>query len=149
MRRRGVAVATLAATALLVPVAVAATPGTYRGWLYKASGERWTATQTRLTVRDTDFGQRFELSTYNMRLTCPYPDRTGAPAQRRFRFIHRGVVEGAFIDDTRQYPERNPTHRVRIRGTFVGRRFGGRVRVSAAPGRTGVCTGAARVRVRR
>jgi hypothetical protein len=143
VRRRGAAVGALAATALLVPVAVAATPGTYRGWLYKASGERWTATQTRLTVRDTDFGQRFELSTYNMRLAC------GDGSRARFRFVHRGVVEGAFIDDTRDYPPRRPTHRVRIRGTFVEGRFGGRVRVTAAPGRTRACTGAARVRVRR
>jgi hypothetical protein len=147
--RRAAAVAAVAAGALLVPVAIAATPGTYEGWLYKASGARWTGTPTTLRVYDTDRGQRFRFSTYNMRLTCPYLDRYGRQAKARFRFVHRGVVEGARIDDTRDYPRTNPTHRVRIRGTFVGRRFGGRVRVSAAPGITGTCTGSARVRVRR
>jgi hypothetical protein len=59
------------------------------------------------------------------------------------------VVEGSRIDDTRDYPRVDPTHRVRVRGAFSGRRFRGRVRVSAAPGVTGACTGSAGVRVRR
>jgi hypothetical protein len=147
--RRAVAVATVATAALLVPVAVAATPGTYTGSLYKASGARWPGTPTTLYVYERPRGQRFTLSTYNMRLTCPYLDRYGRQARARFRFVHRGVVEGSRIDDTRNYPRVDPTHRVRIRGTFAGRRFRGRVRVSAAPGVTGVCTGAAGVRVRR
>jgi hypothetical protein len=147
--RRAVAVAALATAALLVPVAVAATPGTYTGSLYKASGERWSGTPTTMYVYDRPQGQRFTLSSYNMRLTCPYLDRYGRQARARFRFVHRGVVEGSRIDDTRDYPRTNPTHRVRIRGTFVGRRFGGRVRVTSAPGITGACTGSVRVRVSR
>ena len=112
-------------------------------------GERWKGSLTTLTVRDTDRGQRFRLSVYNMRLGCPYLDRNGKPVRARFRFIHRGIVTGDAIDDTRQYPMEDPTHEVRIRGLFVGRRFIGRIRVSAAPGVAGACTGSARVRVRR
>jgi hypothetical protein len=130
-------------------VALAADTGTYEGWLYKSSGERWKGSFTSLSVTETVRGQRFRLSAYNMRLGCPYLDRKGRQVRKRFRFIHRGVVSGNRIDDTRQYPKRNPTYEVRIRGRFVGRRFVGRVRVDAAPGRTGVCTGSARVRVSR
>ena len=147
MRLRPVAVAALAAAFLLVPAAVAATPGTYEGWLYKANGKRWSGTPTTLTVNAA--GDRFRLSTYNMRLTCPYLDRHGNQVRARFRFIHRGLVSGEFIDDTRQYPRRNPTHEVRIRGQFIGRRFTGRITVRSAPGVTGACTGSARVRLRR
>ena len=130
-------------------VAFAATPGTYEGWLYKASGERWKGSMTTLSVTETAAGQRFRLSVYNMRLGCPYRDKTGRQAKVRFRFVHRGVVTGNAIDDTRQYPMEDPTHEVRVRGRFVGRRFAGRIRVTAVPGTTGVCTGSARVRVRR
>ena len=147
--RRAVALAAAGAAAVLVPVAVAATPGTYEGWLHKPSGERWKGTPTTLRVYDTAFGQRFRLSTYNMRLTCPYPSSTGGPDTARFRFVHRGVVQGAYIDDTRNYPRRDPSHRVRIRGRFTGRRFEGSVRVTAAPGVVGACTGSARIRLRR
>ena len=139
------------ASLLLVPVAVAATPGTYEGWLYKANGERWKGSQTTLTVRDFADGQRFRLSVYNMRLGCPYLDRNGNQAKARFRFVFRnGIVDGDAIDHTGSYPsERDPSHRVRVRGRFVGRRFRGRIRVSAAPGIAGACTGSARVRVSR
>jgi hypothetical protein len=149
MTRRVAGAAVLAAALLLVPVAVAATPGTYEGWLYKANGKRWTGTMTTLTVSDTPRGQRFRLSVYNMRLTCPYLDDHGNVVKARFRFIHRGIVEGGVIDDTRQYPMRRPTHDVRVRGRFVGRRFVGRIRVTNADGVTGACTGSARVKVRR
>ena len=134
---------------LLVSVAVAATPGTYDGWLYKANGERWRATFTTLTVRDTAGGQRFRLSVYNMRLGCPYLDKHGKQAHARFRFVHNGIVEGQRIDDTRQYPKTSPTHEVRVRGTFTGRRFTGRIDVDSAPGVAGACTGSARVKVTR
>ena len=148
MRARPGAVAALAATVVLVPAATAATPGTYKGWLYTAKGERWKGTRTTLTVnRGRD---RFRLSTYNMRLGCPYLDRNGEPARARFRFVHRGVVSGDFIDDTRQYPREDPTHEVRVRGRFIGRRrFRGRITVRSAPGVVGACTGSARVRVAR
>ena len=149
MRTRTLAVAVVAAALLLVPVAVAATPGTYEGFLFKASGKRWTGTQTTLTVRDTDFGQRFRLSVYNMRLGCPYLDEDGRPARARFRFVHQGIVNGDVIDDTREYPEQDPTHRVRVRGRFIGRRFSGRIVVRSAPGITGACVGSARVLVSR
>ena len=78
--------------------------------------------------RDIRSGDRFRLSVYNMRLGCPYLDRNGDPAKARFRFIHRGVVNGQTIDDTREYPRQSPTHLVRVRGQFVGRRFVGRIR---------------------
>ena len=149
MRLRASAAAVLAAALLLVPVAVAATPGTYEGWLYKASGERWRASFSEMTVRDTARGQRFRLSVYNMRLGCPYLNPDGSPARARFRFVHRGVVEGQRIDDTRNYPREDPTQVVRIRGTFVDRRFAGRITVDSAPGVAGACTGSARVRVSR
>ncbi|HEV2813104.1 MAG TPA: hypothetical protein VGW10_07635 [Solirubrobacteraceae bacterium] len=145
-------VAALAAVALsmAVGVAVAATPGTYEGWLYKSSGERWRGTFTTLTVPDTDGEERFRLSVYNMRLGCPYLDRNGNPARARFRFVYRGIVQGQRIDDTRGFPSGdNPTNMVRVRGTFVGRRFAGRITVSSAPGVAGACTGSARVRVTR
>ena len=148
MRALALAAAT-AAAATGAGVAVAATPGTYEGWLYKTSGERWKGSMTTLTVRDTAGGQRFRLSVYNMRLGCPYLDRNGNPAKARFRFVHRGIVTGTFIDDTRQYPMEDPTHEVRVRGRFTGRRFVGRIRVTSAPGVSGACTGSARVRVRR
>ncbi len=147
--RRAVALAAAATAVLLAGVAAAATTGTYEGWLYKASGERWKGTPTTLRVYETDFGQRFRLSTYNMRLTCPYPSSAGGASTARFRFVHRGVVQGAYIDDTRNYPREDPSHRVRIRGRFTGRRFVGRVRVTGAPGVVGACTGSARVRLRR
>ena len=147
MRTRTAGVAALAAAFLLVPVAVAATPGTYEGWLYTAKGKRWKGTLTTLTVNQA--GDRFRLSTYNMRLGCPYLDKNGEPARARFRLVHRGLVSGNFIDDTRQYPMEDPTHEVRVRGRFTGRRFLGRISVYSAPGVTGACTGAARVRVRR
>jgi hypothetical protein len=147
LRLRVVAVAVLAAAVLLVPAAVAATPGTYEGWLYKGNGERWRGTPTTLTVNAA--GDRFRLSTYNMRLGCPYLDRNGDQARARFRFVLRGVVSGQFIDDSRAYPRTDPTHEIRVRGRFVGRRFVGRIRVDSAPGITGACTGAARVRATR
>jgi len=149
VRARTLAVGVLAAALLLVPVAVAATPGKYEGFLFKASGERWTGTKTTLTVRDTDFGQRFRLSVYNMRLGCPYLDKNGRQARARFRFVQQGLVNGEVIDDTREYPEQNPTHRVRVRGRFIGRRFSGRIVVGSAPGVAGACTGSARVLVTR
>ncbi len=149
MRRRIAAAVCVAAALLLVPVAVAATPGTYDGWLYKADGERWRASFSELRVRETPRGQQFRLSVYNMRLGCPYPDRNGRPVRALFRFVHRGPVEGARIDDTRRFPKSDPTHLVRLRGTFVGRRFSGRITVRSAPGVTGACTGSARVRVAR
>ena len=148
MRKR-VAGAAAAVALSGVGVAFAATPGTYEGWLYKASGERWKGSLTTLRVTETAAGQRFRMSVYNMRLGCPYRDKNGNPARARFRFVHRGVVTGNTIDDTRQYPMEDPTHEVRVRGRFVGRRFAGRIRVTAAPGVTGTCTGSARVRVRR
>ncbi len=149
LRRSAAAACVAAAAVLLVPVAVAATPGSYEGWLYKASGERWRASFSELTVRDTAAGQRFRLSVYNMRLGCPYLDESGRAARARFRFVHRGVVSGARIDDTRSYPKVDPTHRVRVRGTFVDRRFSGRITVRSAPGIAGACEGSARIRVSR
>ena len=151
-RARPIAAACAAAAliAIVVSVASAATAGTYEGWLFKASGERWKASFTTLTVRDTAAGQRFRLSVYNMRLGCPYLDKYGRPARARFRFVHRGPVEGQRIDDTREYPSDDPTHIVRVRGTFVDdRRFSGRITVRSAPGIVGACTGSARVRVNR
>jgi hypothetical protein len=148
-RARSLAVGVLAAALLLVPAATAATPGTYTGWLYKASGERWKGTFTRVAVRDTERGQRFRLSVYSMRLGCPYLDKNGRQARARFRFVQTGLVNGDVIDDTREYPEQNPTHRVRVRGRFVGRRFSGRIVVGSAPGVAGACTGSARVRASR
>jgi hypothetical protein len=130
-------------------VALAADNGTYEGWLYKASGERWKGSFTSMSVTENANGQRFRLSVYNMRLGCPYLDKNGKQAKARFRFVHRGVVEGSTIDDTRSYPAENPTHEVRVRGRFVGRRFSGRIRVDSAPGVAGACTGSARVRVSR
>ncbi len=147
--RRAVAAACAVAAVSAGGVALAAEAGTYEGWLYKASGERWKGSVSTLSVTETAAGQRFRLSVYNMRLGCPYLDRNGKPARARFRFIHRGVVDGDAIDDTRQYPMEDPTHEVRVRGRFVGRRFVGRIRVDAAPGVAGACTGSARVRVRR
>jgi hypothetical protein len=147
--RKALVAAACAVVSLGAGVAVAADAGTYDGWLYKANGARWKASFTSLTVTETAAGQRFRLSVYNMRLGCPYLDRNGKQAKARFRLIHRGVVEGNVIDDTRQYPEENPTHEVRVRGRFVGRRFSGRIRVDSAPGVAGACTGRARVRVRR
>ena len=147
--RRLVAAAAAAVALGCASVALAADVGTYDGWLYKASGERWKGTFTKLTVTDTVAGQRFRLSVYNMRLGCPYLNRNGKPARARFRFIHRGIVEGNRIDDTRQYPKEDPTHEVRVRGRFSGRSFRGRIRVSSAPGIVGACVGSARVRVRR
>ncbi len=149
MRQRVCAAAAVAVALCAGGVAFAATPGTYEGWLYKADGERWKGSMTTLSVTKTARGQRFRLSVYNMRLGCPYRDKNGNPARARFRFIHRGIVSGNTIDDTREYPREDPTHEVRVRGRFVGRRFVGRIRVTAAPGVTGACTGAARVRVRR
>ena len=146
-RARLVAAACTVAAAIIVTTAFAATAGTYEGWLYKASGERWKGSFTTLTVRDTAGGQRFRLSVYNMRLGCPYLDRFGRPARARFRFVHRGVVEGQRIDDTREYPADDPSHVVRVRGTFVGDRFSGRIVVRSAPGIAGACVGSARVRV--
>jgi hypothetical protein len=147
---RAFVVAALAAALLATAaVALAATPGTYDGWLYTANGERWKASFTTLTVRDTAAGQRFRLSVYNMRLGCPYLDKYGNPATARFRFVHRGVVEGQRIDDTRGYPSDDPTQMVRVRGTFDGGGFAGRITVSSAPGVAGACTGSARVRVSR
>jgi hypothetical protein len=130
-------------------VALAADTGTYDGWLYKADGTRWKGSSTKLSVTETAAGQRFRLSVYNMRLGCPYLDRDGKPAKARFRFVHRGVVEGNVIDDTRQYPVDDPSHEVRVRGRFVGKRFTGRIRVDSAPGVAGACTGSARVKVSR
>jgi hypothetical protein len=147
--KRTLIAAGLCALVLLVPVAVAATPGTYDGWLYKADGTRWKASFTTLSVRDTARGQRFRLSVYNMRLGCPYLDKYGRQAKARFRFVHQGVVEGQRIDDTRGYPKDDPTQTVRVRGTFVSGEFRGRIKVSSAPGVAGACTGAARVRVSR
>ena len=104
---------------------------------------------TTLAVTETAAGQRFRLSVYRMRLGCPYLDDDGDQARARFRFVQRGVVQDDRIDDTREFPEGDPTHVVRLRGTFTGRRFRGRVTVASAPGITGACTGSARVRVRR
>ena len=147
MRRTALVGAVGAVVVSGAAAAFAATPGTYEGWLYKANGERWTGSLSTLTVSDS--GDRFRLSVYNMRLGCPYLDRNGNPAKARFRFIHRGVVNGETIDDTREYPRQSPTHLVRVRGQFVGRRFVGRIRVSAAPRVAGACTGRARIRVAR
>jgi opacity protein-like surface antigen len=149
MRLRVVIVAALAAALLSAAVAVAATPGTYDGWLYKADGARWKGSFTTLTVRDTARGQRFRLSVYNMRLGCPYLDKYGNQAKARFRFVQQGVVEGQRIDDTRGYPADDPTEMVRVRGSFTGGRFAGRITVSSAPGVAGACTGSARVRASR
>ena len=135
------------AAVLLAGVAFAATPGTYEGWLYKSNGDRWTGTMTTLTVNDA--GDRFRLSVYNMRLSCPYLDRNGDPAKARFRFVQRGVVNGETIDATADFPTGSPTHKVRVTGQFIGRRFVGRIRVSAAPNVAGACTGSAHVRARR
>jgi hypothetical protein len=149
-RLLAVAAVVAAVASLCVGVAVAAAPGKYEGWLYKASGERWSASFSTLTVRDGERGQRFRLSVYNMRLGCPYLDRYGRQARARFRFVHRGVVEGARIDDTREYPKDDPSHVVRVRGTFVNdSRFSGRITVRSAPGIAGACEGSARVRVSR
>ena len=150
-RRAALLAAALVAVAGLVfaSLAFAATAGVYEGWLYKSNGERWRATFTTLTVRDTAAGQRFRLSVYNMRLGCPYLDENGNQAHARFRFVHRGVVDGNRIDDTREYPRDDPTQIVRVRGTFSGRRFTGRITVRSAPGVAGACTGSARVRVNR
>ena len=141
-----------AAVALLAAgVAVAATPGTYEGWLYKGkgNGKRVPGSLSLLTVSEQgERGQIFRLSVYNMPLACPYLDDNGDPARARFRFIHRGFVEGDFIDDTRQYPRTNPSHVVRIRGRFDGNTFRGRVTVRAAAQIVGACTGTARIRVR-
>ena len=134
-------------TSLLAGVAVAATPGTYEGWLYAKNGKRLKGTFSTLSVNDA--GDRFRLSVYNMPLNCPYLDRNGNPAKARFRFIQRGIVQGNFIDDTREYPKGSPTQIVRITGRFVGSRFSGRIRVSSAPQVAGACTGPAKVRVRR
>jgi hypothetical protein len=147
--RKALAAAAAAAVTLSAGVAVGAPLGTYEGWLYKANGKRWKGTFTTLSVTETARGQRFRLSTYNMRLGCPYLDRNGKPARARFRFVHRGLVTANTIDDTRQYPRDDPTHEVRVRGRFTGRRFVGRIRVAAAPGVAGACTGSARVRVSR
>ena len=147
--RRLVVAAVVAAAVLCASVAGAATTGSYEGWLYKKSGERWRATMTTLTVTDAVEGQRFRLSVYNMRLGCPYLNDDGSQAHARFRLVHTGVVEGNRIDDTREYPEQNPSHLVRVRGTFTGARFRGRITVRSAPGITGACTGSARVRARR
>ena len=151
MRRRLIAAACAAVTLLGASAAFAATTGTYEGWLYKKSGERWRGTMTTLTVTDeADGEQGFRLSVYNMRLGCPYLDKYGNPARARFRFVHTGVVEDTRIDDTREFPsEDEPTHLVRLRGRFSGRGFRGRVTVRSAPGVSGACVGAARVRVRR
>jgi hypothetical protein len=149
LRQRLVVAAVAAATVLCGSVAVAATPGTYEGWLYKASGKRWKGSTTTLAVTETAAGQRFRLSVYAMRLGCPYLDEDGNQARARFRFVQRGVVQGDRIDDTREFPQGDATHVVRVRGTFTGRRFRGRVTVDSAPGITGACTGSARVRARR
>ncbi len=149
MRLRSPLLAATTAGLLLVPVAVAATPGDYDGWLYDNAGNRYTGTFTTMRVWDTARDQRFRLSSYNMRLTCPYLDRDGNFVRARFRFVHRGLTSGSFVDDTRNYPKKNPSHRVRIRGVFDGRTFRGRVTVTAAPRVTGACTGSARVRVTR
>ena len=117
------------------------------GWLYKASGERWKGSQTTLTVTEEAGGQRFRLSVYNMRLGCPYLDRHGDQARARFRFVQTGLVNGDVIDDTREFPAQNPTHRIRFRGRFDGTRFTGRMTVGSAPGVAGACTGSARVKV--
>jgi hypothetical protein len=147
--RKAVVAAACAVASVGGGVALAADAGTYEGWLYKANGERWKGSRTSLSVTETAAGQRFRLSVYNMRLGCPYLDRNGKPAKARFRFVHRGVVEGDVIDDTRQYPLDDPTHEVRVRGRFVGGRFAGRIRVGSAPGVAGACTGSARVRLSR
>ena len=144
--KRTVVVAALAMS-LLAGVALAATPGTYEGWLYKKNGSRLKGTFSILSVNDA--GDRFRLSVYNMPLTCPYLDRNGNQAKARFRFIHRGIVQGDFIDDTREYPKDSPTQIVRITGRFTGSRFSGNVRVSSAPQVAGACTGSARIRVSR
>ena len=144
--RRSVAVAVLGAALLLVPVAVAATPGRYNGWLYKANGHRWSGTVTMLDVADTPAGQRFRLSLYNMRLTCPYVDRRGRVVRQRLRLVQQGIVQGDFIDDTRRL---NRTQLVRVRGRFIDRRFAGRITVGPRAGLTGVCGGSAHVRVGR
>ena len=150
MRRRLTGAALAAAVLVCASVAIAATPGSYEGWLYKKSGERWRATMTTLTVTDTaDGSQRFRLSVYNMRLGCPYLDKYGRGARARFRLVHTGVVEGNRIDDTREYPDEDPTHLVRVRGRFSGGAFRGRITADSAPGVTGACTGSARVRARR
>ena len=148
--RRLVLTAVMAVALLLVPVAVAATPDRYEGWLYKANGERWKGTSSLMDVRDTAFGQRFRLSVYNMRLGCPYLDKNGNQAKARFRFIFRdGNVSGDYINDVGEFPDDGqPTHRVRVVGKFTGRRFEGRVTVRSAPGITGACTGSARILVR-
>ena len=148
MRKRACAAAAAVAVAG-GGAAFAATPGTYEGWLYKSDGERWRGSFTTLSVTETVAGQRFRLSVYNMRLGCPYRDHNGKQVRAKFRFVHRGVVTGDAIDDTREYPVDDPTHEIRVRGLFVGRRFVGRIRVDSAPGVTGACTGSARVRVSR
>jgi hypothetical protein len=135
------------ALCVVAGAAVAATPGDYEGWLYKKNGTRHKGTLSKLTVEPG--GDRFRLSVYNMPLSCPYLDRNGDPARARFRFIQRGVIIDNAIDDTREYPSDSPTHVVRVRGSFVGRRFRGTIRVSSAPRVAGACTGSARIRVSR
>ena len=149
--RRLVLTSVLAGALLLVPVAIAATPGTYEGWLHKPNGERYKGSLSLLTVRDTAQGQRFRLSVYNMRLGCPYLDKNGRKAKARFRFVYRdGDVDGSFINSVGEFPDDgSPTHRVRVVGRFIGRRFDGRVTVRSAPGITGACTGSSRIVVRR
>ena len=144
MIKRAVAAAAAAAIGFTA-AAFAATPGTYEGWLFDSSGDRIRSTFTKVIVRG-DAGDRFTLSTWNLPLTCPYLDRNGDPARARMRLIHRGVVDGARIDDTREFED---THLVRVRGRFVGRRFSGRVSVYPQPRVTGACSGSVRVRARR
>ena len=147
--RRSVLAAALAVALCGGSLAVAADTGTYEGWLYKADGKRWKGSFSTMSVTENANGQRFRLSVYNMRLGCPYLDRNGKQAKARFRFVHRGVVEGVVVDDTRQYPAEDPTHEVRVRGRFVERRFSGRITVRPAPGIAGACSGSARVKVTR
>jgi hypothetical protein len=137
VKRLAVAAGAALVVGALVPSAFAVSDGTWSGSLYQ-DGKRVAGSNARLVVRNG--GDRFTLRARRMRLRC-------SSGPLRLAFIHRGVVSGERIDDTRLLEGGN--NEVRVTGVFVDGRFEGRVRVTGAPGVRAACTGRARIRLTR
>jgi hypothetical protein len=137
-------VAPLSAALVLVPAAVAATPGTYTGWQVTGDGDRIAKTRTTLEVRPS--GRSFELRTQKFKVTCPYLDNDGTAHRKWMKIRFRGRIgEGDVVDDVHNL--KGGTQRVRVRGEFTGNRFAGRMSVQSQPRIAGACTGSRRIKV--
>ena len=131
--------APLAAALVLVPAATAATPGTYKGWLYSAGGKRLKDAPANLGVR----GNRVALAAVNLRATCPYPDRRGRATRLLLSVTWAGNVRDDRVHGVAMVEGGN--NELRLVGRFSGRRFTGRLSMRPAPGVAGACSSSHRV----